>query len=114
MTDEIIPILRASDAEALSDWYGRLGFEVESEHRFAPSLPLYRILRRGQIRLHLSEHRGDAKCPGLCYVYVADLDEVAREFGVGVADQPWGREVKLVDPDGNRLRIGESQPSEMS
>ena len=109
MEAEIIPILQASDAAALSTWYARLGFRVESEHRFAPSMPLYRILRRGSIRLHLSEHRGDARCPGLCYLYVDNLDAIAREFSTEIAHQPWGRELKLVDPDGNRLRIGEVQ-----
>lgn len=107
MSDEIIPIFHAKDAAALSEWYARLGFSVESEHRFAPGMPLYRILGRGSIRLHLSEHRGDAKCPGLAYFYVSNLDEIAAEFSAEVPTQPWGRELKLVDPDGNRLRIGD-------
>ena len=83
-------------------------FEVEGEHRFASSLPLYLSLRRGGMRLHLSQHRGDARPGTLVYMYVDDLDSVASEFGVAVADQPWGREVKLTDPDGNRFRIGET------
>ena len=114
MTEETIPIFQASDASSLSEWYARLGLKVESEHRFAPGPPLYRILRRGTIRLHLSEHRCDAKCPGLFYLYVSDLAAVAEEFGVGAANQPWGSAVKLVDPDGNRLRIGEAVPPAVS
>lgn len=109
MSEKVIPILQASDAEKLSEWYGRLGFEVESDHRFAPGLPLYRILRRGAARVHLSEHRGDAKWPALCYLYLPGLDAAAEEFQAPIRDQPWGREVKLVDPDRNRLRIGEPQ-----
>lgn len=42
MPEEIIPIFHAADAEALSDGYRRLGFEVESEHRFAGSVSISR------------------------------------------------------------------------
>ena len=36
-----------------------------------------------------------------------DVDAIAKEFGCPIQDQPWAREVKLTDPDGNRLRIGQ-------
>jgi hypothetical protein len=39
-------------------------------------------------------------------VYVDDVDAIAAEFGVTVEVQPWGREIELTDPDGNRLRLG--------
>lgn len=39
------------------------------------------------------------------YFWVEDVDAVAAEFGVEVHEQPWGREITLVDPDGNRLRL---------
>lgn len=109
MAEQLIPIFRVADGVETAAWYARLGFEVEGEHRFAPGLPLYLFLRRGDVRLHLSEHRGDAKHPALAYLYVHDLDRVAEAFGADIADQPWGREVKLTDPDGNRLRIGERE-----
>jgi len=80
MSEELIPILHVKDAHKTSEWYKRLGFEVESEHRFAPSLPLYLFLRRGHLRIHLSEHRGDARPGTLVYFYVNDLDEVAQEL----------------------------------
>ena len=65
-------------------------------------------MRRGDILLHLSEHMGDATPNSLVYFYVNDLDAVAEEFGVTVTEQPWGREVSLTDPDGNRLRVGQA------
>ena len=108
MTAEMIPILRATDGDALAEWYGKLGFEIESEHRFAPTLPLYLILRSGAVRLHLSEHLGDAVVGSLVYVYVSDLDAVADAYSATIAVRPWGREIKLTDPSGNRLRIGEA------
>ena len=107
MREELIPIFHVRDAKGTAQWYERLGFTIEGEHRFAPSLPLYLFLSRGDVRLHLSEHRGDARPGTLVYFWVADVDQVAAEFGTKVADQPWARQVDLTDPDGNRLRIGQ-------
>lgn len=111
MTESLIPIFRANDAKAASGWYGRLGFEVVGEHRFSPGLPLYVFLSRGGVELHLSEHEGDARPGSLAYFWVDDVDAVATEFGVSVSEQPWGREVELVDPDGNRLRVATRVPA---
>ena len=103
-----MPIFRVADARAAARWYERLGFAVTGEHRFAPQLPLYLFLRRGEdVWLHLSEHTGDSRPDTLVYLYVDDIDAVATEFGVPVATQPWAREVELTDPDGNRLRVGQ-------
>lgn len=102
-----MPIFRVTDGRAAARWYERLGFEVVGEHRFEPHLPLYLFLRRGDVHLHLSEHLGDAPPASVAYLYVADVDGIAAEFGVTPELQPWGRrEVELTDPDGNRLRIG--------
>ncbi len=106
MTEYLAPILRVADGQKASEWYARLGFEVEGEHRFAPNLPLYLFLKRGNTRLHLSEHKGDATPDTLVYLYVNDVDAVASEFGVVVKEEPWAREISLTDLDGNRLRIG--------
>ena len=108
MSEKIVPIFRVADAANTAAWYKRLGFEVTGEHRFAPTLPLYMFLRRGEEQLHLSEHTGDQKGPSLVYFWVDDVEPIAKEFGVEVAQQPWAKEIKLTDPDGNRLRIGQS------
>jgi predicted enzyme related to lactoylglutathione lyase len=107
MTVELVPIFFAKDAHASAEWYARLGFELEGKHQFAPGMPYYLFLRLGSSHLHLSEHRGDAKKNSLAYLYVDDIDEVAKEFGVAVIDQPWAREVHLTDPAKNRLRVGQ-------
>ena len=107
MPEELVPILHVKDGQSSAGWYARLGFEVEGEHRFAPGMPLYLFLRRGPNALHLSEHQGDARAGTLLYFYILDMEAIAREFDVQVEDQPWAREVRLTDPDGNRLRIGE-------
>ncbi|MEU3947915.1 glyoxalase superfamily protein [Streptomyces sp. NPDC029526] len=98
------------DTAAAARWYGRLGFTVRWEHRFGPDFPCYAELARGPVRLHLSEHEGDAPPDGLVYLRLAPLDAVAEEFGVPVQEMPWGPEVALRDPDGNRLRVGPPDP----
>lgn len=107
MTTDAIPILHVSDADRAAAWYARLGFAKSFEHRFEPGFPLYMGLRREGAQLHLSEHAGDAPPAGVVYVWVDDVDSIAAEFGVAVHVQPWAREVELVDPDRNRLRIGQ-------
>lgn len=97
--------MRVTDALETAEWYGRLGFEVVGQHRFGPEFPLYVFLERGVVHVHLSEHEGDATPNTLAYLWVDDVDAVADEFGVEVSEQPWAREIELVDPDGNRLRV---------
>jgi catechol 2,3-dioxygenase-like lactoylglutathione lyase family enzyme len=106
MEEEVIPILRVGDAALAVRWYTRLGFTPQWEHRFEPGFPVFTEVARGRVRLFLSEHEGDARPDTLVYLRVADLDAVATEFGVPVEDVPWGRELELRDPDGNRLRVG--------
>lgn len=108
MTEYLAPILRVTDAQAAVIWYQQLGFVKEWEHRFEPWLPLYVGVARGELKLHLSEHTGDARPGTLVYLYVHDLDAIAESLGVAeIDDMPWGREFEVRDPDGNRLRIGE-------
>jgi catechol 2,3-dioxygenase-like lactoylglutathione lyase family enzyme len=104
--EEVMPILRVADAARAVRWYERLGFAQQWEHRFAPGLPAFVEIARGRVRLFLSEHEGDARPDTLVYLRLHDLDAVAAEFGLTPQDAPWGRELHLTDPDGNRLRIG--------
>jgi catechol 2,3-dioxygenase-like lactoylglutathione lyase family enzyme len=105
--EQLAPIIRVADAKASSEWYGRLGFVVEFEHRFAPELPLYIGIARGAMKIHLSEHLGDARPGTLIYMYVEDVDADAATLGITeIEDNTWGRDFVVADPDGNRLRIG--------
>ncbi|MER7128217.1 glyoxalase superfamily protein [Streptosporangium saharense] len=106
MDEEVIPILHVKDAAVAVAWYGRLGFVRQWEHRFEPGFPAFVEVARGGVRLFLSEHEGDARPNTLVYLRVRDVDAVADEFGVRVEDAPWAREIELLDPDGNRLRVG--------
>jgi len=112
MNAEATAILRVSDAAFAAEWYDRLGFGLEWEHRFEPTFPAFvSIARTDGGRLFLSEHAGDANPDMLVYLRVPDVKDVAQEFGAEILEQPWGREVHLVDPDGNRLRVGSPLPS---
>ena len=110
--EEAIPVLRITEVDTSVSWYRRLGYDQEWEHRFEPGFPAFlSISRTGCARLFLSEHTGDATPDGLVHLRIDDLEAVAQEFDSEIIEQPWGREVHLVDPDGNRLRIGETAPN---
>ncbi|MCT2589529.1 VOC family protein [Streptomyces sp. N2-109] len=106
MDEEVIPILHVTDATASVRWYGRLGFGKQWQHRFEPGFPAFVEIARGQVRLFLSEHEGDARPGTLVYLRVRDVEALAAEFGLEPETAPWAREIELTDPDGNRLRIG--------
>jgi catechol 2,3-dioxygenase-like lactoylglutathione lyase family enzyme len=104
--EEVVPVLHVEDASRAVAWYERLGFVKEWEHQFEPGFPWFVSVARGDVRLYLSEHKGDARPNTLIHLYVRDVDRIAAEFGVVVdEDGLAGRETALVDPDGNRLRV---------
>ena len=101
-----MPVLSVEDVVRAIAWYRRLGFAKEWEHQFEPGFPWFVSVVRGQIRLYLSEHAGDARPDTLIHLYVNDIDAVSAEFGIPVDEEGLaGRECHLVDPDGNRLRV---------
>lgn len=109
----VIPVLRIFDIGKAREFYvGFLGGTVDWEHRFEPALPLYMQLSLGQVKLHLSEHHGDA-CPGACIrIGITGIAALhaglrVREYGYArpsIEAKPWGLdEMTLVDPFGNRV-----------
>lgn len=111
MGELAIPVLRVANAEDALRWYERLGFEVEFQHRFGPGFPVYMGIRRGEARMHLSEHTGDARPGTLVYLWVDDIDAIALVLDAVVETKDWARELEVTDPDGNRLRVGQAQAS---
>lgn len=114
--DLAIPILPSRSPAATLRFYERLGFrgELRAEGTYA-------ILRRGELEVHVAEHRTlvPAESYGQCYLRVVDVDAVWRAMAAAqlpvagiprlemVGDKPWGmREFAVVDEDGNLLRIG--------
>jgi len=113
-----IPILRIFSVEKAREFYlDFLGFEWDWEHRFEPGMPLYAQVHRGDLVLHLSEHHGDATPGSAVFVRMQGVDEFhaevsAKGYGYmrpGVEDAPWGREMTVIDPFGNRLCFCESK-----
>ena len=114
--DRTTPILRMFDVDKARAFYlDYLGFEVEFEHRYATGMPLYMGLCWGALKLHLSEHHGDA-CPGATvFIQTVRLDALqgylaAKPYPYArphIVDQGWGRTLELSDPFGNRLRFAD-------
>ena len=113
--ERAIPILRMFDIDKTKAFYvDLLGFQVDFEHRFEANFPLYMQVSRGGLRLHLSEHNGDATPGSAVFVEMAGLDafhaEVsARGSHAGIEDGPVPgmRVLQLWDPVSNRLRFAE-------
>ena len=108
------PIVRIFDEARAREFYcGFLGMSVDWEHRFHDGAPLYCQVSRGALRLHLSEHSGDATPGGNMVVYtkgVAALQAelIAKDYRYnrpGLERQDWGLECTVIDPFGNRIRF---------
>ena len=114
---QVIPILRIFDIAKADEFYlGFLGFSVDFDHRFEPSLPLYRQVSRGSLLLHLSEHHGDCSPGAQIRVMMQGVEAFHREISAkgygymrpGLEKTPWGTlETGVTDPFGNRIRFCE-------
>lgn len=114
--DQAIPILRIFDIEKAREFYiGWLGFSIDWEHRFGENFPLYMQVSRAGLTLHLSEHHGDASPGSTCFVPMRGVaafhDELLgkqyRFNRPGLEDLPWGLQIQVYDPFGNRIRFCE-------
>lgn len=114
---DAIPILRIFSVEKAMDFYvDFLGFKVDWEHRFGEDFPLYTQISRAGLRLHLSEHYGDA-CPGsTVFIWMRGIAAYHAELTAknypyckpGLEDAPWDAKLmQVTDPFGNRLRFSE-------
>lgn len=113
---QAVPIVRIFDVAKAHEFYlGFLGFSVDWEHRFHPNAPLYTQVSRGDLRLHLSEHAGDATPGGNMVVYMKGIrafhaELLAKNYRYmrpGLEKQEWGLEVTVIDPFNNHIRFME-------
>ena len=118
MVQRVTPQLRTTNWKRTRVFYeDGLGFRVEWEHQFEPGLPVFAQVTRDGLSLFVTEHAGDCQVGGAAYIIVDDVDALYREItarGVSVLeppeDAPWGgREMSVLDPDGNRLRFATGQ-----
>jgi hypothetical protein len=116
-----IPILRTfPGAEADRFYIDYLGFAVDWEHRFEEGMPLYRQISKEGCVLHLSEHHGDATPGSAVRIRIADARRLQRRLKespiyplrIGLQHTPWGDELAVPDPFGNRLIFHNPAPEE--
>jgi hypothetical protein len=114
--EQAIPIVRIFDVAKAHEFYlGFLGFSVDWEHRFHPNAPLYTQVSRGDLKLHLSEHAGDATPGGNMCVYMKGIRAFHGELKAknyrymkpGLEDEGTRLEVEVIDPFNNRIRFME-------
>lgn len=111
---QAIPIFRIFDVAKAREFYcDFLGFSVTMEHRFEAGLPLYMAVERAGLELHLSEHHGDASPGSNALVWMEDIagfhaELTAKQYRYGrprLEQLPWGRQIQVYDPFGNRIRF---------
>ncbi|KKB86235.1 hypothetical protein VW29_03390 [Devosia limi DSM 17137] len=115
---QTVPILRSfSEAKAREFYLDFLGFQIDWEHRFEPSLPLYLQVSRTGIVLHISEHHGDATPGSAVRIGISGLRDfhaelIGKHYGnmrPGLQTPEWGGlEMTVIDPAGNRLHFVEA------
>ncbi|RST86442.1 VOC family protein [Aquibium carbonis] len=109
-----VPIVRIFDEAKAREFYcGFMGFRVDWEHRFGDDFPLYCQVSRANVKLHLSEHAGDATPGGNMVVFMTGLAAFNAELKAknyrymkpGIQAQDWGDEMQVTDPFNNRMRF---------
>lgn len=111
---QVMPTLRITDyARSKAFYCDGLGFQIDWEHRFEPHFPVFMQVSREGLAFFLTQHKGDCPVGGLVHLYVPDVDAWYAELqgkGIPVQEPPNQtlqglRDMTLVDPDGNKLRI---------
>jgi Glyoxalase superfamily protein len=114
--EQAVPIVRIFDVTKAHEFYlGFLGFAVDWEHRYGDHFPLYTQISRGGLRLHLSEHAGDATPGGNMVVYMKGIRDFHRELSGKnyrylkpcLEDEGTRLEVEVIDPFSNHIRFME-------
>ncbi|QFT93616.1 Glyoxalase-like domain protein [Roseovarius sp. THAF9] len=106
------PVFRSFDeARARAFYVDWLGFDWTGEVRVFPGAAVYAFLRLGDFHLHLTEHHGDATPGSTAMVHVDNLRDWHAtlphnpNMRPGLEPLPWGLQMEVTDPFGNRLRF---------
>jgi catechol 2,3-dioxygenase-like lactoylglutathione lyase family enzyme len=118
---QTVPIFRIFDVPKAKEFYvGFLGFRIDWEHRYEPTLPLYMQVTlggEGGFVLHLSEHYGDGSPGATAFIRVKGLKTYHAEIMAKGYNylrpglQETGHNsmgLNLTDPFGNHLRLDEA------
>ncbi len=108
-----IPILRIFDVEKAKEFYIKiLGYNLDWEHAFEESLPLYMQVSKSDCMLHLSEHHGDCSPGAAIRIEVGGIEEfhsmiIKKKYTFAnpeIKQTPWQtKEFQIIDPFGNKL-----------
>ncbi len=107
-----IPILRIFDRSKAKEFYeDYLGMTVDWTYQGPDDAPVYMQVSRSLLRLHLSEHYGDASPGARLFIPMEDIEGLHKELSrknfkfanPSIDKMPWGDELLLTDPFGNRL-----------
>ena len=110
------PIIRFFDEQKAREFYcDFLGFSVVFQHRPSKDIPLYMAIERAGLQLHLSEHHNDASPGSNSFIPTTNIRAFHRELSEknyafnrpGLEKMPWGLQMQVHDPFGNRLRFCE-------
>lgn len=118
----IAPQFVVPNVRGIAEWYrDNLGFEILGY--FFEEPPVYSIIRRGSVEIHIGKSDGDAmvsntqvrKMSMEAYVFVEDVQSLYDEFksrGVEMPYPPTKRiyertEIEVTDCDGHKLVFGE-------
>lgn len=111
-----IPIIRSFDeAKAREFFIEFLEFTLDWEHRFEEGTPLYMQISKGDCVIHVSEHHGDCSPGAALRIQIDELDNYHKHLNEkkyknarpGITEQPWGRDMSIGDPFGNRVIFSE-------
>lgn len=114
MQQKVVPTLKITDyARSKAFYVDGLGFAITWEHRFEPNFPVFMSIKRDDMEVFLTQHQGDCPAGGLVHFYVPDVDAWYAELqrrSVPVREPPNEsiqglRDMTIVDPDGNKLRV---------
>lgn len=114
--EQAVPIVRIFDLAKAQEFYlGFLGFSVDWEHRYGENFPIYMQVSRAGLKLHLSEHAGDATPGGNMCVYMRGIVAFQQELigknyrymKPGLEKSDDRLEVTVIDPFNNRIRFME-------
>jgi hypothetical protein len=104
--ESLIPVLRVGNANDAVVWYRRLGFAVRLEHSRGPGFSRTDVVvKRGELRLILSEGDEDVPPDGVVCLQVAEISAVAKEFNVEIRKDFLRQQIDLRDPYGNLIRV---------
>jgi catechol 2,3-dioxygenase-like lactoylglutathione lyase family enzyme len=108
-----IPILPSADLDRTAEFYRALGMAEVEQHEG------YLLMHAGPVELHFTSGEGSPG-HGEAFLHVPTAAMLWKRLksqdvaGLGpLEDQPYGlREFVVVDPDGNRIRVGSLIPSD--